>query len=301
MARHETFGRNTAVSRIAHVANNGPERQHSSVSCSQNHYRDAAVRHSRASQTDDREAYLLASFISFTAAMLFFNCSKAESTPAVTFSAWCTTRLCLIKLANSRSSSSLPVPLEWYNSFLVVSEALWSVRVLSPYLSCWVSCQPWSLSAFLHRQRSQPNRQLRSWAVGCSTYRHASEEDLRRFPAPQAFEELVNDVLGHVDLHCLDGRGFGDPRADVAVRSTEESNAPQGKQRGSHGEAVGERCRRGRNRRRNQKYARTLCRSRGTVHGESTQALEQAQGRRRQHGNKQEACCGRHRSPVWRV
>ena len=239
MARHEAFGRNAAVSCIAHLADNGPEKQHLSVSCSLNHCRDAAVRHNQASRRNTRESYLLASFISLTAAMLFFSCSKAESTPAVTFSALCTMRLCLIKLANSRSSS-LPVPLEWYNSFRVVSEALWSVRVLSPYLSCWMFCQPWSLSAFLDRQRSQPSRQLRSCGGERATYRCASKEDLRRFPAPQAFEELVDDILRHVDLHCLDGRCFGDPRADVAVRGACEGNASRGKQEGSHGEAVGE-------------------------------------------------------------
>lgn len=54
---------------------------------------------------DTGVAYLLASFISFTAAMLFFSCSSAVSTPAVTLSAFCTVRLWLIKLVKSSWSS----------------------------------------------------------------------------------------------------------------------------------------------------------------------------------------------------
>jgi hypothetical protein len=48
--------------------------------------------------------------------MLLLSCCKAESTPAVTFSACCTAKLWLIKPANSRLSS-LPAPLEEYSSY----------------------------------------------------------------------------------------------------------------------------------------------------------------------------------------
>lgn len=85
--------------------------------------------------------------------MLFFSCSRAESTLAVTFSAFCTTRVCLIKLVKSRGWS-LPVPLEWYSSCLLVSDVVCSACVLSPYLRCW-----WFVSQFLGHSRRHHKQQ----------------------------------------------------------------------------------------------------------------------------------------------
>ena len=81
------------------------------------------------------EAYLLASLNSEIAAMLLLRVARAESTPAVTSAASCTMRLWLITPANSRSSS-LPVPLDLYSSYVCVSGLLCSTWVLSPYFSC---------------------------------------------------------------------------------------------------------------------------------------------------------------------
>ena len=79
---------------------------------------------------------MLACFNSEIAAMLLLSCSNAESTPAVTSSAFCTVTLWLIKPANSRPSS-LPVPLGLYNSYRYVSGLHCRTWVLSPYLSCY--------------------------------------------------------------------------------------------------------------------------------------------------------------------
>lgn len=81
------------------------------------------------------EAYLLASLNSEMAAMLLLSCWRAESTPAVTCSAFCTVKLWLINPANSNSLSP-PAPPDLYNSYLWLSELGCSTCVLSPYLSC---------------------------------------------------------------------------------------------------------------------------------------------------------------------
>ena len=67
------------------------------------------------------------------------------------------------------------------------------------------------------------------------TYRSSPEQDLRRLPGPHALEQLVDYVLGHLDLHGLDGQVFGVPRPDVAIRSAMEGNAPGGQKSGGHG------------------------------------------------------------------
>lgn len=180
---------------------------------------------------------MLACFNSEIAAMLFFSCSSAVSTPAVTCSAFCTMRLWLIRAVKSRRSS-LPAPLEWYSSYLLLSELVCSAWDLSPYRSC---CQVVSQGCSFHSSTSTTNKatsnllQPRSFGAVVGTYRSASEEDLRRLPAPHALEELVDNVLGHVHLHGLDWRRFGVPGPDVAIRSPKQGNAARGKQRGRHG------------------------------------------------------------------
>ena len=71
------------------------------------------------------------------------------------------------------------------------------------------------------------------------TYRSPSEDCLGQLSAPGAFEELVDNVLGDVDLHGLHRRGFGVLGYDVAIRGPDEGNARCVKQRSSHDEVGG--------------------------------------------------------------
>lgn len=76
---------------------------------------------------------------------------------------------------------------------------------------------------------------VRSLGKQSRTYRRASKEYLRRLSIADAFEQLVDDVLCHLDMHGLNWGLFGHSRADVTVWSGEEGNAPRGKQRsGGH-------------------------------------------------------------------
>jgi hypothetical protein len=79
---------------------------------------------------------LLASLNSEMAAMLLLSCCRAESTPAVTSSAFCTVKLWLMSPANSNALPS-PAPLDLYSSYRWLSELVCSACVLSPYLSCY--------------------------------------------------------------------------------------------------------------------------------------------------------------------
>lgn len=104
------------------------------------------------------------------------------------------------------------------------------------------------------------------------TYWSSPEQYLRRLPAPHALEELVDDVLGHLDLHGLDGHVFGVPRLDVAIRSAVEGNAARGRQGGSHGVLLQLVCLH----KSRSSFSRSLAPSwpsRETKHMESTQAL----------------------------
>lgn len=69
----------------------------------------------------------------------------------------------------------------------------------------------------------------------CTTYRSASKDDLGQLSGRGAFQELVDNVLGDVDLHGLDGRVFGILETDVAIRGSDERNGARVKHGGSHG------------------------------------------------------------------
>jgi hypothetical protein len=178
--------------------------------------------------------------------MLLLNCSSAESTPAVTSSVFCTVRLWLINPANSRFLL-LPAPLDLYSSYRWLSELLCITWVLSPYFSC---CWGWSAGSCLRhpleyqtglrrattgeQQQEQPMPAQESFRRYVYTYRSPSKEYLRRFAAPNALEELVNNVLGQVHLHGLHRRRVGSPGLDISVRSPNQGNASRGKQSSRH-------------------------------------------------------------------
>jgi hypothetical protein len=71
------------------------------------------------------------------------------------------------------------------------------------------------------------------------TYRSASKDYLWLLSAPGVFEELVDNVLGNVDLHGLHRRGFGVLKSDVAIRGSDEGNGARGKRRSSHVKVAG--------------------------------------------------------------
>jgi hypothetical protein len=98
-----------------------------------------------------------------------------------------------------------------------------------------------------HQQRRSLERagvqRQRSLGTVANAYRSASEEYLRRLPAPHTLEKVVDNVLGHLDVHGLDGRRSGGPGPYVGVRSPTQGNAASGKQSGGHGEGLAS-CRR---------------------------------------------------------
>src|SRR5690242_1511496 len=68
------------------------------------------------------------------------------------------------------------------------------------------------------------------------TYRSATEENLRRFPAPHAVEQLVDDVLGHFHLHGLQRRRSV---AEVALWDSHKGNASGRQHHRRHGWCYG--------------------------------------------------------------
>lgn len=66
------------------------------------------------------------------------------------------------------------------------------------------------------------------WRVWVHTYWSASKDYLWLLSAPGVFEELVDDVLGNVHLHGLDGGASGVLECDVAIRGSDEGNAARG-------------------------------------------------------------------------
>lgn len=64
-----------------------------------------------------------------------------------------------------------------------------------------------------------------------STYRSFAKEYLRRFPTPNTFQELVDNLLCHFHLHGLHRRRVG---LDIAVRCPDEDNASHGKKCSRH-------------------------------------------------------------------
>jgi hypothetical protein len=71
------------------------------------------------------------------------------------------------------------------------------------------------------------------------TYRSPSEDYLRRLLAPDAGQELVDNVLGNVHLHGLHRRPSVVLEPGVAIRSPDKGNAARGKQRSRHVGVVG--------------------------------------------------------------
>jgi hypothetical protein len=72
------------------------------------------------------------------------------------------------------------------------------------------------------------------------TYRSPAEDYLRRFPAPDACEELIDNILGNVHLHGLRRPLSTVLKSGVAIRSPDKGNAPQGKQRRRHVAVAGD-------------------------------------------------------------
>lgn len=68
------------------------------------------------------------------------------------------------------------------------------------------------------------------------TYRSFSKENLRLLPAPDALEELVDYVLGNVDLHGRHRRRRRIAGSQVVVRGSSQGNASGSKHCSRHGE-----------------------------------------------------------------
>lgn len=66
------------------------------------------------------------------------------------------------------------------------------------------------------------------------TYRSAAEDNLRRFPAVQALEELLDNVVCDFHMHSLQCGASGIFGVGMAVWSADEGDGLGG-QRGGHG------------------------------------------------------------------